>query len=87
MLKAFKKLRWAIKRWWVFQTTPCPKIGELLTFYPFNPLDTLRQDVIIYGLRGETIHYKIVGSDKMLTMWAGDFLQLYRGKQYFSEDL
>ena len=76
------KMWWKIKRWWLFQLRPCPKIGDTLSFYPFNSYDTLRQDIILTGIKGWTIYYKKVGTDYTLSMYAEDFFDLYISKNF-----
>ena len=73
---------WKIKRWWLFRLRPCPKIGDVLSFYPFDSKDTLRQDIIVLGIKDYAISYKIVGNENIHELHAFDFFNLYISKKF-----
>ena len=73
---------WKIKRWWLFQMRPAPKIGELLVFFPFNSGDDLRQEVFITGIKGEIIYFRFKGQEKINKLHVFSFLECYISKEF-----
>ena len=75
---------WKIKRWWLFQIKPAPKVGELLCYYPFDSQDTLRRDVIIRKFKGNFIVYFCVGPDReyLDIMHYEEFFVLFINKKF-----
>mgnify|MGYP007071637791 CR=1 FL=1 len=73
---------WKIKRWWLFRLAPCPKVGDAMVFYPFDSKDTLRQELVVKGIKGECILFTYVGYTQVTEMCYEDFFELYINKKF-----
>lgn len=73
---------WKIKRWWLFQLSPPTKVGTLMTFYPFKANDTLRQDLIVKGIKGEYVLFSYVGDEEITKMHYSEFFECYINKKF-----
>ena len=73
---------WKIKRWWLFRLAPVPKIGDIMVFYPFDSKDTLRQELVLKGIKDVFILYTYVGCQDVTLMYYEDFFELYINKEF-----
>ena len=72
---------WNIKRWCLFRLAPCPQIGDTLVFYPFDSEDTLRQELVVKGIRGDYFLFTFAGG-YVTDMYYTDFLELFINKKF-----
>lgn len=75
---------WKIKRWWLFRLAPTPKVGILLTYYPFTSKDNLRRDIIIRKVKGNFIVYECIGPNSHYEdiMHYTEFFELFISKEF-----
>lgn len=73
---------WKIKRWWLFQLSPYSKIGDTMVFYPFKSNDTLRQELVIQGIKGNYIIVSYTGCKEFTKIHYEDFFECYINKKF-----